>query len=183
MGRIILITGGSRSGKSEYARTLAESLPGRRAFIATCPPVDEETRERIRKHREARSKSQWDTVEEPIDLSGAIRDAADYDILLVDCLTLWVSNLMYAAERQGEEITEETIARRCDDLTAACDDHSGSVILVTNEVGMGIVPENAVARRFRDLAGRCNQLVAAKAGEVTLLACGLPLNLKQRNPA
>ena len=181
MARLVFISGGARSGKSEHARRLSESLPGRRAFIATCPAVDDEMRERIRKHRVARSGSGWHTIEETSDLSGAVRSAEQYEVLLIDCLTLWVSNLMQQAHEQSDEMTEETMAHCCGDLIDACKERSGTVVMVTNEVGMGIVPDNAVARRFRDLAGRCNQLIAAAADEVTFLVCGLPLNLKQRN--
>ena len=112
MAKIILITGGSRSGKSAYAQRLAEALPGPRAYVATCPVIDTETAERVKLHREARSASSWETIEEPVDLAGAIGRAATYRVLLVDCLTLWVNNLLYEAER-GEVFTEEETADRC----------------------------------------------------------------------
>ena len=148
MARVILITGGSRSGKSEYAQKLAEDMPGRRVFIATCPPMDDEMRDRIRKHQQARARSNWQTIEETIDLVGALRNTSEYDVILIDCLTLWVNNLMFQAQQEHEEMTEETITCRCRELIAACGQLSGTIIVVTNEVGMGIVPDNAVSRRF-----------------------------------
>ena len=178
MAKVILITGGSRSGKSAYAQKLAERLPGPRAYVATCPIVDAEMQERVKKHQQERGGQQWDTIEETTALRGVLNDADKYQVMLVDCLTLWVSNLMYEAEQQGCRLAEEKIECLCRDILAACRDRSGTVILVTNEVGMGIVPENEVARRFRDLAGRCNQDMAAGADEVILIACGLPLHLK-----
>ncbi|MFV1964755.1 MAG: bifunctional adenosylcobinamide kinase/adenosylcobinamide-phosphate guanylyltransferase [Pirellulaceae bacterium] len=178
MGRIVLVTGGARSGKSAFAQKLAESLTGRRAYVATGEPGDEEMRERIRKHRQARAGTQWDTIEEPVHLSRALSLAARYDVVLVDCLTLWVSNVIHEGRPNGTDVNEEHMAERCQDVLAACDSHPGTVVFVTNEVGMGIVPESALARLFRDLIGRCNQIIAAAADEVTLLSCGIPISLK-----
>ena len=101
MSKIILITGGSRSGKSAFAQRLAEALPGPRAFVATCPVIDPEMNDRIRRHQEARSLAEWQTFEEPLDLAAACRGAAALPVILVDCLTLWVNNVMYAAAQQG----------------------------------------------------------------------------------
>jgi adenosylcobinamide kinase / adenosylcobinamide-phosphate guanylyltransferase len=175
---IHLITGGSRSGKSAYAQSLAEALPGPRAYLATCPVIDTEMAERVKRHREARDAALWETIEEPVDLTGAIGRASAHRVLLVDCLTLWVNNLLYEAEQRGELFTEETTAQRSRELIDACGAFAGTVIFVTNELGMGIVPENEAARRFRDCAGRCNQVIAAAAAEVTLVVSGLPLRLK-----
>ena len=178
MARTVLVTGGSRSGKSTYAQELAEGLAGRRAFVATCPPIDEELRVRIQRHQEARRGADWQTIEEPIDLVGAVKRGRGYEVLLIDCLTLWVNNLMYEAEQQGRQIEEAEIARCCADLLAACIAHPGTVIFVTNEVGMGIVPDNPLSRRYRDLVGRCNQIVGAAADAVVLLVSGIPLTLR-----
>jgi adenosylcobinamide kinase / adenosylcobinamide-phosphate guanylyltransferase len=180
MADIYLITGGSRSGKSAYAQKLAEALPGPRAYVATCPVIDAETEERVKRHREARSRSAWETIEEPVDPAGAIRRAAAYRILLVDCLTLWVNNLLYEAERRGEVFTEEAMAVRCRELIDACGAFPGTVVFVTNELGMGIIPANEAVRRFRDCAGRCNQMIAAAAAEVTFVVSGIPLRLKEK---
>jgi adenosylcobinamide kinase/adenosylcobinamide-phosphate guanylyltransferase len=179
LAKITLIVGGSRSGKSDYARRRAESLPGPRLFVATCPPLDEEMRARIADHRLARSASEWDTIEEFGDLIAAIeRATGKYQVILVDCLTLWLNNLMNEANADGREMTEKDIALICEQLVRTCARLSGSVLFIANEVGMGIVPDNRAARRFRDLAGRCNQVMAGAADEVVLVSCGIPLFLK-----
>lgn len=180
MARIILVTGGSRSGKSDFAQKSAEALDGPRAFVATCPVIDAEMEGRIAKHREARRGKGWDTIEEPLDLAGAIRRAGRYRVLLVDCLTLWAGNLLYEADRAGKPFTEEAMADRCRELIDGCGAFEGTVIFVTNELGMGIVPDNETARRFRDIAGRCNQAIATAAQKVTLVVSGIPLTLKEQ---
>ena len=179
MAEVILITGGSRSGKSGYALKQAEALPGPRAYLATCPVIDPEMARRVEKHREARKTSDWETIEETVDLAGAIRRAGRYRVLLVDCLTLWVNNLLYEAESRGEVFTEEATAVRCREVIDACGAFLGTILFVTNELGMGIVPDNEATRRFRDCAGRCNQMLAEAAGTVTLVVAGIPLQLKK----
>jgi adenosylcobinamide kinase/adenosylcobinamide-phosphate guanylyltransferase len=179
MAKMILITGGSRSGKSAYAQTLAEALPGPRAYVATCPVIDAEMAERVQKHREARRKAQWETIEETVDLAGVISRTGSCRVLLVDCLTLWVNNLFYEAAQAGRIFTEEEMAERSRELITACAASPGTIFFVANELGMGIVPDSEAARRFRDCAGRLNQLVAAAAQEVTLIVAGLPLFLKK----
>jgi len=179
LARIILVTGGSRSGKSRYAEQLAEALPGPRVFVATCPIIDDEMSERIRKHQEQRAEADWHTLEEPTDPSRALLGAQGYNVFLVDCLTLWINNLMYAAQEQDLIFSEEDMVRSCQDLIQACSRIEGTVIFVTNEVGSGIVPENAAGRLFRDLVGRCNQTIAQAANDVFLLSCGLPIPLKK----
>jgi adenosylcobinamide kinase/adenosylcobinamide-phosphate guanylyltransferase len=178
MAGIILVTGGSRSGKSDYARKRGEALAAPRAFVATCPVVDEETAERIRRHREERSSLLWDTLEEPLDLETVIQSATTYRVILVDCLTLWINNLLFQGEQEGKTFSEDDMIARTRDLISACFAIPGTVILVTNEVGWGIVPENPLARRYRDLVGRCNTTVAAQADEVVLVTAGIPLALK-----
>ena len=179
MARVILITGGCRSGKSRHAMTLAESLGGRRAYVATCPVMeDAEMGERIARHQRERAHRGWETIEEAAELAGALREARGFEVVLVDCVTLWVNNLMYGAEERGEGFDEDAMERRCEEVLGASREREGTVIFVTNEVGMGIVPENALARRFRDLVGRCNQVIAAGADAVTLVSCGIPLQLK-----
>ncbi len=178
MAKIALITGGCRSGKSLYAQRLAESIPGRRVYVATCPVLDGEMSERVRRHRQDRAARQWDTIEEPVKLGEAIRSADGHQVVLVDCLTLWVNNLMYQAEQAGRDVTEDHVAERCAEVLTAAGERAGTIIFVTNEVGMGIVPENKLARHYRDLAGRCNQVVAAGADLVALVSCGIPIFLK-----
>jgi adenosylcobinamide kinase / adenosylcobinamide-phosphate guanylyltransferase len=180
MARVVLVTGGSRSGKSAFAQRTAETVAGRRLYLATSVPEDPEMHLRVQRHRAARGPG-WDTTEEPRDLAGVLRSDRDHTVCLVDCLTLWVSNLLFAAHQQGCEVTEEEIAGRSQELLEASAGRSGLVVFVTNEVGMGIVPDTAVGRRFRDLAGRCNQTVAAGAAEVYLVVSGIPLRIKPSN--
>jgi adenosylcobinamide kinase/adenosylcobinamide-phosphate guanylyltransferase len=178
MAKIILIVGGCRSGKSAYAQRLAESLPPRRLFLATCPVTDEEMARRIEAHQLARRDRGWETIEEPLDVAAVLDRHRAWNVLLVDCITLWVNNLMYAAQSLPQELGEAEIARKCGEILAAARACSGSVILVTNEVGMGIVPESAAGRRFRDLLGRANQEIAHESDAVTLMCCGIPRALK-----
>lgn len=180
MARVILITGGCRSGKSDFAQTLAESLPGRRVYVATAPVIDAEMVERVRRHQAARG-ADWHTVEEPVALAKVLggEDVRGHDVVLVDCLTLWVNNLMYVAQQTGRDVSEDDVTGEAEQVVAASRALDGAtVIFVTNEVGLGVVPDNPLARRYRDLVGRCNQTMAAAADVVTLVTCGIPLNLK-----
>ena len=178
MSKIVLVTGGSRSGKSAFAQKWAEALPGPRVFVATCPVIDLEMNERIRRHQEARSLRDWQTFEEPLDLADALRRAQDQPVVLIDCLTLWVNNVMYEAGQQGRVVSEAEIADRCGPILEAALQHDGTVLFVTNEVGLGLVPETPLGRCFRDLAGRVNQTIAAVCDEVFLVVCGQPLKIK-----
>lgn len=179
MGTVYLVVGGRRSGKSDYARALAEKAHGPRAFVATCPVLDKEMAERIRKHQEQRKKAEWDTIEEPLKLPLAISNASNHNVILVDCLTLWINNLMYEYSGNHLPISEEIVAEECDELIRACSSHHGKIILVTNETGMGIVPDNEQARLFLDLVGRCNQIISEAADQVVLVVCGQPLIIKK----
>ncbi len=164
---IVLVGGGSRSGKSRYALELAKQRGRRPAFIATAQALDGEMSDRIRQHRDERGEA-FVTIEEPFELARAIeRAAGSCDAIVVDCLTLWVSNLM---------LSEREIP--ADELIAAARAVPATVIFVSSEVGCGIVPENALARRFRDLAGGLNQRVAAAADKVYWMAFGIPLEVK-----
>ncbi|MGO9137794.1 MAG: bifunctional adenosylcobinamide kinase/adenosylcobinamide-phosphate guanylyltransferase [Syntrophales bacterium] len=178
MAKIIFVTGGSRSGKSGYGQRIAESLSGTRTYIATCPVIDKEMEDRIRKHKEARKSASWETLEEPTDLAGALRRTRESQVTLVDCLTLWVNNLMYEAEQEKRCLDEEAIGARCEDVVGVCSDLPGTVILIANEVGMGIVPENPGSRLFRDLAGRCNQIMASHADACIFMISGIPIYIK-----
>jgi adenosylcobinamide kinase/adenosylcobinamide-phosphate guanylyltransferase len=180
MASLIFITGGCRSGKSAFAQRLAEGLPDAKVYLATAPVLDREMAGRVARHQADRSAGGWKTVEETLDLAGVLTRIPDGRTVLVDCLTLWINNLMYAAEKQGSEITEDDIAGTCGDIVATCRRRSGTIIFVANETGMGIVPDNPPSRLFRDLAGRCNQVIAAAADVAILMVSGLPLYLKGR---
>lgn len=175
---LTLVTGGSRSGKSAFAQQLAEAIAAPRLFLATCPNLDAEMDDRVRRHRRDREGRGWQTIEEPLHLAEVLSCRPDGETVLIDCLTLWISNLMHEAEQGGDEITEDRMTFLADQLGTASRRHQGQIIMVANEVGLGIVPDNPAARRFRDLAGRCNQSIAARADQVFLVCCGIPLQLK-----
>jgi adenosylcobinamide kinase / adenosylcobinamide-phosphate guanylyltransferase len=178
MSNVILVTGGARSGKSVYSEALAKSFPGPRAYIATAPVFDEEMERRVARHKKQRKNDGWDTIEEEIDLCGAIKKANAYDTILVDCLTLWINNLLYAAEKKSRRVSEDNMIIKCAQLKKVCAEFDGNIIFVINEVGMGIVPDNPLSRDFRDLSGRCSQTLAKFANKVMLVSCGIPLTLK-----
>ena len=161
-----------------YAERVAESFSGARTYIATCPVIDKEMEDRIRKHKEARQSASWQTIEEMTDLAGALQRSRGSEVILVDCLTLWINNLMYEAEQEKKYLDEEAICTRCEDILGVCSGLTGTVIFVTNEVGMGIVPENPGSRLFRDLAGRCNQSIASHADTAIFMLSGLPVYIK-----
>lgn len=167
---VALILGGARSGKSRHALTLAEATAARRVFVATAEAFDAEMADRIARHRAERDAT-WETVDAPRDLPSVLPALTRPDrVVVADCLTLWASNLLLAdADMEGATLA----------LDAAVAAATGPLILVSNEVGLGIVPDNALARRFRDVAGRINQTVAARAGHVVFVAAGLPLTLKR----
>jgi adenosylcobinamide kinase/adenosylcobinamide-phosphate guanylyltransferase len=167
--RTTLVLGGARSGKSAYAEALVRAAGPLATYLATAEAGDGEMAERIAHHRAARGPG-WLTIEEPLDLVGTLRAAARPDRpVLVDCLTLWLSNLMHA---------ERNIAAETAALAAEFGDLPGPVVFVSNEVGQGIVPDNALARAFRDHAGRLHQAVAAAAEQVVFVTAGLPMVLK-----
>ncbi len=172
MARIIFITGGARSGKSRLAEKLAESFGSPLCYVATGEARDPEMTDRIAAHR-ARRGEEWQTIEEPRNLVERLRSAdGSYQAVLVDCITLWISNLLLHYGT-ADPVLEEVQA-----LVEAIKDCATPLIFVSNEVGMGIVPENALARTFRDLAGNANQLLAAAADEVYVTFSGIPLKLK-----
>jgi adenosylcobinamide kinase/adenosylcobinamide-phosphate guanylyltransferase len=165
---LTLVLGGARSGKSRHAEALIEALPSPWTYIATAQAYDDEMRARIAEHRARRSRD-WQTVDAPVALPEAIRNARSGQPILVDCLTLWLTNLLLA---------ERDIAIATGELIAACREASVPVVLVSNEVGLGIVPDNALARRFRDEAGRLHQRLARQAGRVVFMVAGLPMQVK-----
>lgn len=168
--RTALILGGARSGKSRYAEGIARAMGRDRVYVATAQAHDDEMARRIEAHVAARGDG-WRTMEAPLDLTAALE--AEGDVLLVDCLTLWLTNLMLA---------ERDPAAETDRLLASLKAATAPVILVSNEVGLGIVPDNALARRFRDAQGVLNQRIAEQADLVVFMAAGLPLVMKGAAP-
>jgi adenosylcobinamide kinase / adenosylcobinamide-phosphate guanylyltransferase len=163
-----LVLGGARSGKSRYAESIVMASPPPWTYVATAESFDDEMATRIADHKSRRGHD-WQTIDAPLDLAGALAALPRSATILVDCLTLWLSNLMLA----GRDIEAE-IAR----LEAAMLAHEAALVLVSNEVGSGIVPDNALARRFRDFQGQLNQRVAARADRVVLVVAGLPMIVK-----
>ena len=168
MPELTFILGGARSGKSAHAETLIAKLPAPWTYVATAQAFDDEMRERIALHR-VRRDDRWRTVDSPFDLGAALEGIAEGAPVLVDCLTLWLTNHMLA---------EHDIEGECGRLGDVLSKPRGPWFVVSNEVGMGIVPDNALARRFRDEAGRLNQRVAQIADRVIFMAAGLPMQVK-----
>lgn len=190
MAKTIFVVGGSRSGKSDYAQALAERGSAPLFYLATCPspsfldvgdglPATSEDPEmfaRIKEHQRRRQASLWQTVEEPLLIASALQSVPDHATVLIDCLTLWISNLLFAA-RSGV-FGEEQIAVLASELVTVANERRGQTIVVSSEVGSGIVPDHPISRAYRDLVGRCNQLLAAGAEQVIQVVCGLPIILK-----
>ncbi len=172
--KIIFIIGGCRSGKSRYALELGQQLSKQgRIFIATCRPRDEEMQQRVAKHQSERDPS-WKTMEIPVQIDKAIDDGSQKStILLIDCLTLWISNLLLGNQKL------KAIVPHIDRLAHSLRNARGPVILVSNEVGTGIVPEHELSRLFRDAVGFTNQQIAACADEVIWMVAGIPVSIKR----
>jgi len=168
----ILVIGGCRSGKSSHALHLAEQIPGQKIFIATCMPQDKEMEQRVLRHRQQRS-SAWETLEVPFFLPEAIhKNGIEGHVILVDCLTLWINNLILNDNKP------ENIDNHIQKLIQSIETSECPVILVSNEVGTGIVPENKLARLFRDITGFANQKVAACVDCVIWMVAGIPVKIK-----
>jgi adenosyl cobinamide kinase/adenosyl cobinamide phosphate guanylyltransferase len=176
--RLILVLGGAQAGKSTFALRLAKDriADGRVCFIATLQPLDDEMTERISRHRSERP-ADWNTIEEPYQLDEALHRAGESNVVIIDCLTLFVSNWLL----RSEDDSESQIRRILGNVLSAIKCQSKTVICVSNEVGLGIVPDNHMGRMFRDLLGRVNQRIAAAADEVYFLAAGLPLRLNPKD--
>jgi adenosylcobinamide kinase/adenosylcobinamide-phosphate guanylyltransferase len=180
--RLIIILGGARSGKSEYARRLAESMGGSLVYVATAQAGDDEMAARIDAHRLSRDE-RWHTVEAPMNLAEAIdREVGKADVVLIDCLTLLTSNVICA---MGETVTEmearQAIKKEIEAILEAYSASKAVWIVVSNEVGMGLVPPYPLGRIYRDELGWANQRLARDADEVVLMIAGLPMNLKKQN--
>lgn len=186
MGKIVLVTGGARSGKSTYAEDLAKAVGDNVMYIATSIPFDDEMKERVKKHRARRPKD-WGTFEGYIDLKRVFRyKESPYQAILLDCITIMITNLIFEfggfdVENFDEEAINELEKRILNEITEFLDEanlNTETLILVTNEIGFGIVPDNKLSRIFRDISGRANQYIASRADEVYLVVCGLPMKIK-----
>lgn len=176
MADIIFVTGGARSGKSSYAITEAETIGRKPVYIATAEPLDDEMKDRIDIHRKERG-SHWTTIEEAIDLEGALSELnSRYDVAVIDCITLWLSNLLCSRNDGDKTDLYASVSGLLGRLKDT--DIGMTLYIVSNEVGMGIVPENALAREFRDLAGKVNRMIADIADHVVLIVSGMPLKIK-----
>lgn len=195
----ILVTGGARSGKSRFAERLCMTLAPSGVYVATSQIYDEEMRERVRLHRLQRERAEyaWETIEEPYGVSGlleqwskridagippaAAAESSEARVVLVDCLTLWLSNWLLRADSDGNwNAAADAVGDQIDALVAAAAAYAGPLVFVTNEVGDGIVPEYPLGRVYRDLAGSMNQKLAALCDQVFLVTAGIPIELKSR---
>ncbi len=183
--KITFVIGGARSGKSSFVLNEVSKLEGSRAYIATGEALDDEMHDRISKHKEDRG-TEWNTYEEPVDIAKVLTDIKDtYSVVVIDCLTLWLSNVLMITKNkeQRSKTTEKSMKEltevlRCFKNPSRVTRHTSRLFIVSNELGMGIVPENAMAREFRDLTGFLNQKVAAIADEVLLVTAGIPMKIK-----
>jgi len=172
VGKFIFVLGGAKSGKSAYTISYAKKNSAKVVYIATAKAGDLEMRERIKKHKLSRPKS-WKTVEESFELLSALKKCASkYEIIIIDCLTLYLSNLMLKGLKSQE------INKRVKNLTNYISKSNQTVLLISNEVGLGIVPQNKMAREFRDISGLANQIAAKKADEVIFMQAGIPTSIK-----
>ncbi|MBB6734331.1 bifunctional adenosylcobinamide kinase/adenosylcobinamide-phosphate guanylyltransferase [Cohnella zeiphila] len=176
---IAMVTGGARSGKSAFAEQYAARKADRGIYVATSQALDDGMRERIARHRGRRAEMdfRWETIEEPLDLVGVLKRTEREPVVLVDCLTLWLTNVLLRKD-DAEEEASRRVLEQVDELADTLRGHSGHVVLVTNEVGDGIVPEYPLGRLYRDLAGLTNQRVAAASDQVFLVTAGIPVELK-----
>lgn len=182
---IVLITGGARSGKSAYAVALAQSLGSQVVFLATAVPIDEEMAQRIRRHRETRPQD-WITIEEPLEISKALRNGVPKNsVVVLDCMSVWLGNLFhhYALQDDPLEAKRSDIVRSAahaevETLCSLSEDFALYLIVVTNEVGLGLVPDSYLSRLYRDVLGEVNQVLAYKAQHVVLMVAGIPLAVK-----
>ncbi len=180
-GKLTLVLGGSRSGKSEFAEKMAERSGKNIIYIATAAVRDEEMAERVKLHRKRRPDN-WVTVEEEIDVLGVLSRGGKGDVFLLDCATIWLTNLLFHEQHSGNERDRngtrvlEEVARLTETVDKGLD-----LIVVSNEVGLGVVPEHPLGRLFRDLAGRVNQVMAAKADSVYLVVAGIPMEIKSES--
>lgn len=173
MSKVVLVTGGSRSGKSRFAEGLALGYPALRGYLATAEAGDAEMADRIARHQGRRGE-EWETMEEPLQVEEKIRaNDGRFKVILLDCVTLWLSNLLFSCDGGAAEALS-----RVERFTESFNSLQTPLVIVTNEVGMGIVPEHPLSRTFRDLSGEANELIAARADEVHVCFAGLPLKLK-----
>lgn len=170
--KLTFVLGGARSGKTAFAEGVCNRHNVARVYIATAQALDAEMSVRIERHRQTRGAG-FTTIEAPIELSQAVRDLKGPCITLIDCLTLWISNLM-----ADGSVTDEMIFSKAADLISASRSVDAAFVVVSNETGLGIVPDNALARRFRDVSGKVNQMIAAASDEVYFITAGLPMKLK-----
>jgi|LDZT01.1.fsa_nt_gi adenosylcobinamide kinase/adenosylcobinamide-phosphate guanylyltransferase len=180
--KLVLITGGVRSGKSTFAQNIAENFGKKITFIATAQALDKEMKERIAKHKANRPKH-WETHEEPYQVAKVIsRTGQGSDVIVIDCLGLLVSNLMQDYQEKGfNNLLADNIIKNIQEIVAEALKCPATVIIVSNEVGLGLVPENAMGRFFRDILGQANQLIATNADRVYLMVTGIPLLIKENN--
>ena len=173
--KTVLVTGGARSGKSSYVLTQAEDYDAQEnVFLATAPRLDNEMNARIARHRRERDGSKWHTIEEEHDIVSVITELKPNTVVLLDCVTLWLNNLLY----RDPDLTEESLERYVIDIVACVKTRELMMYVVTNELGMGLHPETELGRKFRDLQGRCNQYFARSADEVIFMVSGIPMKIK-----